>query len=503
MTQYNTPTLWVCSNTNTQSLSVSHNQTSGVIATNTGNIVVEPAGSTFTVPTGSTNIFGVATTARFNSSVQFGSIVDIMTGPATTTNVSRIALDAAEALRFMINPSASVSGSNLAIGSFDHRNEASWGIPASSNPTLWIFSQTAPSVNNTQWISLCHDTIQGYISTGTGSLLVDGYVGINETSPTAAFQSVSSDATQIPIIAKGVVSQSASLQEWQNNTGSALASITSAGQIVSPKFKTTFTDGFYLYNDAADVELRCSLYTATYPTLKIVGSGGYGNIFLGGMALLRPDVGGLNIKDSTDSNYGYITASALRAVVGANLYVSVGTSLIEYGSGIHQVWWDAATAGAGAKDLGIKRESAGLLRVSNGASGYGSVLLDSEIIEGSIDIDGITNNDAGAVVVGDVVVMSGATKQVVLSTSANQQGVGIATVAAASAATTRIATRGLEQVYVEATTVVAPGDKLVSSTTTGTAKVDNTETDATKIIGLVWESKTTGGVRELVLCRVL
>ncbi len=103
----------------------------------------------------------------------------------------------------------------------------------------------------------------------------------------------------------------------------------------------------------------------------------------------------------------------------------------------------------------------------------------------------------------DVVVMSGGTKEVTISTSANQQGVMVATVSANTNANTRVAAQGVFNVFVEALEVVAAGDKLVSSATAATAKVDNTETDPSKIIGYVWESKTVGSTRETVLCKLI
>ncbi|KKM87006.1 hypothetical protein LCGC14_1273240, partial [marine sediment metagenome] len=116
--------------------------------------------------------------------------------------------------------------------------------------------------------------------------------------------------------------------------------------------------------------------------------------------------------------------------------------------------------------------------------------------------EGIKNIGASAIPVGAVVVMSGASREVEQSSSANQQGVLVATQSANPSFNTRVADRGMFKVLVEALEVVAPGDKLVSSVTAGTAKVDNAETDPSKIVGYAWESKTIGGTRETVLFRV-
>jgi len=117
------------------------------------------------------------------------------------------------------------------------------------------------------------------------------------------------------------------------------------------------------------------------------------------------------------------------------------------------------------------------------------------------EIANVTNNEAGTVVAGDVVVMSG-TRGLVLSTSANQKGVMVVRRGAAASAPTEVARYGYAQVYVTASTAVAVGDTLVASATAGTATVDNAETDPSRIIGYAWEAKTTGGAPELVAVRL-
>lgn len=56
-----------------------------------------------------------------------------------------------------------------------------YGHAPVSDPTIFIHSDTDPAVDNTQWISISHNTSQGYINTGTNSLLLDGAVGIGTT----------------------------------------------------------------------------------------------------------------------------------------------------------------------------------------------------------------------------------------------------------------------------------------------------------------------------------
>jgi len=76
-----------------------------------------------------------------------------------------------------------------------------------------------------------------------------GYVGINETVPTAQLQINTSGTTVIGQIIKAAPSQTANLTEWQNSSGGVLASINSSGylgiginadSIVAVKATTTF-----------------------------------------------------------------------------------------------------------------------------------------------------------------------------------------------------------------------------------------------------------------------
>lgn len=111
-----------------------------------------------------------------------------------------------------------------------------------------------------------------------------------------------------------------------------------------------------------------------------------------------------------------------------------------------------------------------------------------------------------ALVVGDVVILPGAgikTCDISTAVSGGNQKCPVVVKRAVSAGIkTEVAVGGAVSVFVDPTTVVSAGDTLVtSSVTDATAMVDNTETDPSKILGWAWESKTTGGSRELVLAK--
>lgn len=56
---------------------------------------------------------------------------------------------------------------------FDHATQ--------TNPTLFIHSSTAPNTNNTQWLSLTHDTTDALIKAGTGDVKIDDDLNVTGT----------------------------------------------------------------------------------------------------------------------------------------------------------------------------------------------------------------------------------------------------------------------------------------------------------------------------------
>jgi hypothetical protein len=62
-------------------------------------------------------------------------------------------------------------GSGYVLRNFDHSSN--------DNPTIYIHSQTDPNTDNTQWMSISHNTLSGVINTGTGPLSVETELYVN------------------------------------------------------------------------------------------------------------------------------------------------------------------------------------------------------------------------------------------------------------------------------------------------------------------------------------
>lgn len=76
-------------------------------------------------------------------------------------------------------------------------------------------------------------TVSGTISRSGGSFLL---APVSYATHHARF--VAQGTGQIPLVAKGIASQTANLQEWQDSTGAALARITNIGHVVTPSVLT-------------------------------------------------------------------------------------------------------------------------------------------------------------------------------------------------------------------------------------------------------------------------
>lgn len=80
---------------------------------------------------------------------------------------------------------APYAGGNLLLVAGGNEGGA-YGHLSQSDPTLIIHSRTAAGTATNQWLSFQHNTSNGVIQTGTGSLILNpasGYVGIGTTAP--------------------------------------------------------------------------------------------------------------------------------------------------------------------------------------------------------------------------------------------------------------------------------------------------------------------------------
>jgi hypothetical protein len=98
-----------------------------------------------------------------------------------------------------------------------------------------ITSQTAPlfQLQNSSSVSV------GSIGTG-GNMNIAGYITVGSTtqSTTTGVNVVVGNASHIGISVRAQASQSANIQEWQNNSGTAISYVNSAGKLFSNQSET-------------------------------------------------------------------------------------------------------------------------------------------------------------------------------------------------------------------------------------------------------------------------
>jgi len=125
-----------------------------------------------------------------------------------------------------------------------------------------------------------------------------------------------------------------------------------------------------------------------------------------------------------------------------------------------------------------------------------SVLInEAQKIHNTVFCDGYV--DGYDLVLGDVVTLADDEKYIITSSS-NQNCAFVASSDGYLDEEVQTYNIGKGYVYIEPSTSVSVGDKLVSSNAPGTAKVDNTETDFSNIIGYAWKTTTIGPERELI-----
>lgn len=167
------PTIFIHSNIspdtdNTQWISFAHDQTDGVIDVGAGDIKLDDdvdVTGTFTVAGQSTfngNVYYDSNLVNVNDEVKFRF------GDSGDTIIKWSRDQDPDALLFMLDDNSQYvvfTNTNYLDHDFDH--------PAQVNPTLFIQSATNPDTDNTQWMSLTHNTTDGIINVGTGSIQLD------------------------------------------------------------------------------------------------------------------------------------------------------------------------------------------------------------------------------------------------------------------------------------------------------------------------------------------
>ncbi len=178
------PTIFIHSATdpdsdNTQWISITHNQTNGVLQTGKGNLTIGNGSTSHSLITPNdvfiTGKLEVDNLAFFDSAVylqantrvaddyalEFGGAPNnrILWAPSTET--------VGDAWKFTID------STNKIVVFTDRANDAkSHDHAVQSNPTIFIHSATDPDTDNTQWISFAHNQTDGVIKTGKGNLTI-------------------------------------------------------------------------------------------------------------------------------------------------------------------------------------------------------------------------------------------------------------------------------------------------------------------------------------------
>lgn len=145
------------------------------------------------------------------------------------------------------------------------------------------------------------------------------------TDSTTQLKLTAGAATRTPLAIKAAVAQSANLQEWQNSSDVALAAIKANGTMLLPNPGYGVANAFITLANGSQIS-----------------SNGDGRFFFGG--------------SGTDSLF----------------LLGVPDQALTVGSSVH-LGWTASSTAAAAMDIGLQRSSAGIVKITNGSSGGGSL----------------------------------------------------------------------------------------------------------------------------------
>ena len=172
-----------------------------------------------------------------------------------------------------------------------------------------------------------------YFKTGSSSSRTErmritstGSVGIGTSSPAAQLHTTSSAAATKALVVRGASGQSASLQEWQNNAGTALASIDSSGRLTIASSATASNADLYI-NNASSVN----------PAIKWNGvTGQTGLRFYSGSSLIAAVQDNGAIRATTLQTWGGV-------VIGDYYINRTGSGTISFGADVNGAGADIST----------------------------------------------------------------------------------------------------------------------------------------------------------------
>jgi hypothetical protein len=305
-------------------------------------------------------------------------------------------------------------------------------------------------------------TIDSSSAIVAGNLLVRGDRGATiqvggVNAPQACFQNA--QAGEVCVAIKGAASQTANLQEWQDNSGTVLAKVNFFGTLTA---KGVTTQAGYVFASEGDTYLDSAgghtFFRCGGPTILSLDSTGAtvtGNVFLasgtaikwnsdagldraaagyvratngtsglGALLCGQPAIGELGLIVTQISGGGSADLARLNRSNGTTIvaggvdgngdgYLNVGNAAgtaakIQLSASTNnylklasdwQLTWDSASTGFGTKDTGLARSGAGALKVTDGGAGLGNLYcgeLHADGVNGDISID-----TTGNIAIGD------------------------------------------------------------------------------------------------------
>jgi hypothetical protein len=313
------------------------------------------------------------------------------------------------------------------------------------------------------------------LALGAGITITSNALGINQQSASGNLHVNTSSASTIGEIIQGFASQTANLSQWRNSANAILSVMTSDGRLglgtstVTTGFGLEVRDrGLLVNNSTGDGQMSIANGFGQGLRISTNGSSAGGSLqnYDGSATALTWSNG--NVSIGTTSNLGRLgvvnsvpgtVASAIRGAtsqtadltqwqnsagtvlakiasngdITGSSYLTVGLgALINSGTGGVSIgyhtsggfdfgsagtinWWSSGV-GAGSKDIGMSRSSAGVLKVTNGSSGFGDLSTGRLISDNVVRLKGYTVATLPAGTTGDTAYVTDALAPTFLST---------------------------------------------------------------------------------------
>jgi cell division protein FtsB len=289
------------------------------------------------------------------------------------------------------------------------------------NGTNWVPFTPALSSSLSSYLPLAGGTMTGALDKNTAS----------HADALAQILASTGASTNKGIVVQGVASQSANLQEWQNNSGTVLSSVSSAGKLTVPTLEVTTspTSGYVLTSDASGNATWQAQAISGGAITGVVGvaNGGTnlsttptnGQLLIGNgtnytLATLTGTTNEVNVTNAS----GSITLSAPQAIattsaptfggetLNGNLTLQNGSAAVKLAppsSGSTVVTWTLPDSTGTANQV-LSTDGSGNLSWTTVLSS-GSTLNASNITTGTLDVanggSGVTSHTLDGVLVGN------------------------------------------------------------------------------------------------------